>query len=188
MKIAVISDIHGNTDNLKKFINYIDNENIEKVLNLGDIIGGDDPLKTLRIIMNDKRFISVGGNHDSSFFLEEEMTIKERLWIERLPLSRVVEINNIKFLMVHSRLNSNTDIPLLYKDKGIIEFLKDYDGDYDYVLFGHTHYQCLLSYYEGKIMVNPGSIGLSYDGKISFCIIDLKKGNNIDVIMKKISI
>lgn len=187
MKIAVISDVHGDTYLLKKFIDYIDDEGIDTVLNLGDIIGGDNPLEALRIIMKDKRFISVRGNHDSSLFLKDEMTIKERWWLKKLPLTRIVEINNVKFLMVHSRMNSNTDIPLLYNEKSILEFLRDYKGDFDYVLFGHTHYQCILSYYEGKIMINPGSLGLSYDEKMSFCIIDINNGD-INVTMKKIKI
>jgi len=184
MKIAVISDVHGNTTLLKKFIEYVNAENIEIILNLGDIIGGDNPLEALRIIMNDNRFINVRGNHDSSLFLEDEMTTEEKLWIENLPLNRIVEVEGIKFLMVHSRINSNTDIPLLFNDSSLSEFLRDYDGDYDYVLFGHTHYQCFLNFYEGKTMINPGSLGLSYDQKMNFCIIDIKKGNTIINIIK----
>lgn len=176
MKSAVISDVHGNVELLKRFIDYVDKEGIKTILNLGDMIGGDSSLEALRIIMNDDRFISVRGNHDSSLFFEDEMTTEEKLWIETLPLNKIVEIDKIKFLMVHSRINSNTDIPLLFNNKSLSEFLKDYDGDYDYVLFGHTHYQCLLNFYEGKIMINPGSLGLSYDEKISFCIIDIDNG------------
>lgn len=178
MKIAVISDVHGNVNILRKFINYVEEEGIQTILNLGDIIGGDSPLETFRIIMNDNRFINVRGNHDSSLFFEDEMTIEEKLWIENLPINRIVEIGGIKFLMVHSRINSNTDIPLLFDNKSLSEFLRDYDGDYDYVLFGHTHYQCLLNFYEGKTMINPGSLGLSYDENISFCIIDIENGRS----------
>lgn len=187
MKIAVISDIHGDIKKLKFFIDYITKEGIETVLNLGDIIGGDNPVEVLRIIMNDKRFINIKGNHDSSLFLEDELSTKEIDWLKNLPLTRVFKFESKKFLMVHSRISSNTEVPLLYNEKSLLEFLKDYKGDYDYVLFGHTHFQCLLSYYEGKTMINPGSLGLSYDEKISFCIIDLEN-NNIAINMQKISI
>ncbi|MCR4944331.1 MAG: metallophosphatase family protein [Clostridium sp.] len=184
MKIAVISDVHGNTENLNVFMNYINKEGIKTVLNLGDIIGGDNPVEALRIIMNDKRFISVRGNHDSSLFLEDELLDEEILWLDSLPLIKTVEFCNKKFLMVHSRIDNNTDMPLLYEGKSLLEFLKDYEGDYDYVLFGHTHYQGLLSYYKGSTMINPGSLGLSYDEKISFCIIDLSY-DSISIDMKK---
>ena len=43
MKVAIISDIHGNVEALKYFINYIDESNIKIVLNLGDIMGGVNP-------------------------------------------------------------------------------------------------------------------------------------------------
>ena len=185
MKVAIVSDIHGNVEALKKFISYIEKENISKVLNLGDIMGGLDPKGALDIIMNDIRFINVCGNHDESLeYIKEELTIDEIKWLENLPLKRVEQIGNKKFLMVHSRLESNTDIPFLYNDKLLIDFLNDYEGDWDYVLFGHTHYQCLVSFYEGKTLINPGSLGLSYDNKISFAIINID-GDNIDIEFKK---
>ena len=174
MKVAVISDVHGNVEALKYFINYIDENNIEVVLNLGDIMGGINPRETLKIIMNDKRFINVCGNHESNlYYIDEELSKEELSWIKNIPLKRVEEVAGKRFLMVHSRINNNTDIPYLYNGGILEEFLNDYNGEWDYVLFGHTHYQCYLSFYEGKIMINPGSLGLSYDEKISFAVIDI---------------
>ena len=73
MKVAIISDIHGNVEALKYFINYIDESNIKIVLNLGDIMGGVNPKEALKIIMNDNRFINVCGNHDSNlYYIDEE--------------------------------------------------------------------------------------------------------------------
>ena len=75
MKIAVISDLHGNLKALDYFINYIDKEKIETVLNLGDILGGLNPIEALRIIKKDKRFINVCGNHDKELeFLKDDLT------------------------------------------------------------------------------------------------------------------
>ena len=66
-----------------------------------------------------------------------------------------------------------------------MKFLTDYEGEWDYVLFGHTHYQCYLSFYDGKVMINPGSLGLSYDNKISFAIITIEK-DEFNLEFKKI--
>lgn len=174
MKVAIISDIHGNVEALKYFINYIDESNIKIVLNLGDIMGGVNPKEALKIIMNDNRFINVCGNHDSNlYYIDEELSKEELSWIKNIPLKRVEEVAGKRFLMVHSRINNNTDIPYLYNGGILEEFLNDYNGEWDYVLFGHTHYQCYLSFYEGKVMINPGSLGLSYDEKISFAVIDI---------------
>ena len=38
MKIAIISDIHGNLEALKSVLNDIKNRNIDKIYCLGDII------------------------------------------------------------------------------------------------------------------------------------------------------
>ena len=186
MKVAIISDIHGNVDALEYFINYINKENIEMVLNLGDIMGGINPKGVLNIIMKDSRFINVCGNHDSNlYFMDEELSKHELKWLKSIPLKRVVKIANKRFLMVHSRIESNTDIPYLYNQKPLEDFLNDYNGNWDYVLFGHTHYQCYLSFYDGKIMINPGSLGLSYDEKISFAIMDINE-ENFSLEFKKI--
>ena len=178
MNIAVISDLHGNLKALDYFINYIDKEKIETVLNLGDILGGLNPIEAIRIIKNDKRFINVCGNHDKELeFLKDDLTKDDIDFLKGIPLSRV--------FMVHSRKNSNKDIPVLYNEGNLMEFLTDYEGEWDYVLFGHTHYQCYLSFYDGKIMINPGSLGLSYDNKISFAIITIEK-DEFNLEFKKI--
>jgi putative phosphoesterase len=186
MKVAVISDVHGNVKLLNSFMKYIDKSGIKKVLNLGDIMGGIDPIGVLDIIMKDERFISVSGNHDSNLtFIENELTKVQLKWLKNLPIKRIVTIEGKRFLMVHSRIGSNTDIPMLYNEKYLMEFLEDYEGDFEYVLFGHTHYQCLLSFYKGKIMINPGSLGLSYDEKMSFAIITLENGE-VHIDFKKV--
>lgn len=186
MKIAVISDLHGNLKALDYFINYIDKEKIETVLNLGDILGGLNPIEALRIIKKDKRFINVCGNHDKELeFLKDDLTKDDIDFLKGIPLSRVFECFDKKFLMVHSRKNSNKDIPVLYNEGNLMEFLTDYEGEWDYVLFGHTHYQCYLSFYDGKIMINPGSLGLSYDNKISFAIITIEN-DEFNLEFKKI--
>lgn len=186
MRVAIISDLHGNLKALDYFINYIEKNKINMVLNLGDILGGLNPIEAMRIIKDDERFINVCGNHDEDLvFLEDKLSNDEKIWLRNIPKSRVVNLYNKKFLMVHSRKNNNRDIPILYNGESIEKFLMDYEGDFEYVLFGHTHYQCLLSFYEGKILINPGSIGLSYDNKISFAIINIKE-NEFNIEFKKI--
>lgn len=187
MRVAIISDIHGNVRALEYFIKYINDEDIQMVLNLGDLMGGIEPIETLKMVMHDNRFINVCGNHDEDLsFIEEELSSYEISWLKKLPNKRIIKIDGRRFLMVHSRLESNKDIPLLYNEKSLNEFLNDYNGNWDFVLFGHTHYQCYLSFYEGKTMINPGSLGLSYDNRISFAIIDLND-EEVNVQFKKIN-
>ncbi len=120
-KLAIIADVHGNLTALNLFLKYITHEKIDLVLNLGDFIGiGPNPAETTRIILNDKRFISILGNHELSKFTKEDyrVTPEEQAhhrWIadqlppdlleqiKSIPKQRYITINSSKFYLIHSR-------------------------------------------------------------------------------------
>ncbi len=93
--------------------------------------------------------------------------------IRQLPESRIININDKKVLMVHSRLNDIDSDPLLYQGKTLDEFVYDYDIETDYILFGHTHCQTYINYWKGKPLINPGSLGCSLNSVMSFCILEV---------------
>lgn len=67
MKTYCISDIHGHLNNLNKFIKTLNDDDIVYVL--GDVVDkGSDSIKTLQLIMNDKRFKMLLGNHEYMMF------------------------------------------------------------------------------------------------------------------------
>lgn len=194
-RIAIITDIHSNIHALKVFMNYIDTEcNVSRILNLGDFIQiGPNPTEVFDIVMNDSRFVNIMGNSEAMFFdkliMENyEAEASHQDWVikklgcdrmERLkevPLKRIVEIDNKKFLMVHSRLNSVTDAPLLYQKKTLEEFIFDYDADVNYVLIGHTHLPLYAVYWNNKPVINPGSVGCGKDGIARFAIMEIDDG------------
>ncbi len=73
MKTYCISDIHGHFDNLIRFVDTLNVD--DKVYVLGDVIDkGKDPIKCLELIMNDKRFSMLLGNHEYMMF---DMLIRE---------------------------------------------------------------------------------------------------------------
>ncbi|MGD2270074.1 MAG: metallophosphoesterase family protein, partial [Desulfobacterales bacterium] len=64
MRIAIISDIHGNMEAFDQVLRDIDNASVDKIISLGDNIGyGPDPEKVIRIIRKRKVF-SILGNHE----------------------------------------------------------------------------------------------------------------------------
>ena len=191
-RIAIITDIHSNIHALKVFMNYIDTEcNVSRILNLGDFIQiGPNPTEVFDIVMNDSRFVNIMGNSEAMFFdksiMEQyESEVSHQDWVikklgcnrmERLkgvPLKRIVEINNKKFLMIHSRPNSVTDAPLLYQKKPFEEFIFDYDADVNYVLIGHTHLPLYAVHWNNKPIINPGSVGCGKDGIVRFAIMEI---------------
>lgn len=67
MKLAVISDIHGNLDAFHRVLFDIDNSNIDAVVCLGDNIGyGPEPDQVVALI-RERNIPSVMGNHELAF-------------------------------------------------------------------------------------------------------------------------
>lgn len=179
MKVAICSDIHGNIEVFNRFLEIIDAEGINKVLNLGDFVRGKDPDKIMDHIMNDSRFESIIGNHDEAYCLEigdfaTEIDKKYVEWIKTQPKERVVEVEGKKILMVHSRPSSNKCAPLIYNGGTFNEFMDDYPDGMDIICFGHTHIQLFIENFYGKKILNPGSLGLAIGGKVNFAIIEIE--------------
>ena len=67
MKIAIISDIHGNLEALKSTLQDIEKRNIDKIICLGDIIAkGIHPKECIKLI-KEKCDIVIQGNTDEYF-------------------------------------------------------------------------------------------------------------------------
>lgn len=179
MKVAICSDIHGNVEAFNRFLEVIEAEQIEKVLNLGDFMRGENPYKILEHIICDSRFVSIIGNHDEAYCLEQgdfitEIDKKYIDWIKDQPKERVVEICGKKILMLHSRPSSNKCAPLIYNGGTLNEFMDDYPEGMDLICFGHTHIQLFIENFYGKKILNPGSLGLAIGGKFNFAIIEIE--------------
>ena len=66
MKIAIISDIHGNLEGLTKAFEIIDAKGVEHVYCLGDIIGyGANPNECISMLRS-RNVLSTIGNHDQA--------------------------------------------------------------------------------------------------------------------------
>ncbi len=68
MRIAVISDIHGNLEALMEVLADIDKCEIDQIIDLGDNIGyGPDPEKVVQCIIK-RQIPCIMGNHELSIF------------------------------------------------------------------------------------------------------------------------
>ena len=188
-KIAVVADIHANIHALNLFLEYLSKENIDQVINLGDFLQlGPNPLETVRIVLSDNRFLNILGNKEMSLINRnpEELArteVEHQDWvidqigpenmelIKQIPVERVIRFANNSFLAVHSRRDKLADLPLIYTGGKIEDFVHDYGETTEYVLIGHTHLQALISYWDGKPVLNPGSLGCGKDGFARFAVI-----------------
>jgi len=208
MKIAFISDAHGNYLALEEVLLYLKKKmKISEIYFLGDAVGYmPEGNKVISKLKNEAK-LCLMGNHEAMMLHllpvkesakniykldETQGTIsnENRAFIEKLLPLNNLKINNYSVLMVHG---SPTD-PLngyLYEDS-------DFDAlpvcNYDFVFMGHTHRPYILKK-ENTTFVNVGSCGLPRDnGSLaSFVVFDSESGQvnlyrlplNIDAIVKK---
>jgi putative phosphoesterase len=197
MKIAVISDIHGNYDALVEVLKKAKTEGVEHLLVLGDIVGyyyhPDKILKALSewscdIIKGNHEYIlegliakpelgdsirlKYGSGHKEAI---EKLSAEQLEFLRDLPETKSVQFNDISLLMSHGSPWSNDFYIYPDCDKDIIE--KCDSTAHDFVLIGHSHYAFVLKN-ENSILINPGSVGQSRQvgGKASWCIINTKNG------------
>ncbi|MBR0462574.1 MAG: metallophosphoesterase [Erysipelotrichaceae bacterium] len=92
MKTYCISDIHGHYQNFLAFYETLEEDDLVYVL--GDVIDkGEDPISCLRLIMNDRRFIMILGNHEYMMWqylhsLKNDLSDKEENYIQWIEWNR----------------------------------------------------------------------------------------------------
>lgn len=101
MKIAIVSDIHGNLEALEAVLADIESRDVDKIYCLGDIVGyGPKPSECLKIAM-DKFDLILQGNHEWGLFNDVEMYFNaiavEGIYHARKELSDA-ELNFVKGL------------------------------------------------------------------------------------------
>jgi predicted phosphodiesterase len=110
MRIAVISDIHGNMEAFTRVLNDIDASNIDVVFCLGDNIGyGPEPDQVVKLIQ-DRNIPSVMGNHELSVVDRDYLN-----WFN--PVARKSIVKTIELL-------SEKSIRFIRNQK---PFIKDYN-------------------------------------------------------------
>lgn len=180
MRLALISDQHGNDRAFRAVVEDFDRIGVDDVVCLGDVAqGGDEPAQTL------DRLAALGcetvlGNADA-FLLEvptdsnEEVTeaqLERREWtLSQLAESHLVqirsfapvvqrEIEGVGMLFFHASPRNYEDVLL---PESVDDALEPYLGhDAALLAGGHTHLQWTRRI-GGALFVNPGSVGLSYD-------------------------
>lgn len=200
MKVAVISDIHGNMQALEAVINDYKSQNCEKVLCLGDLaMAGPQPSETVdfvkgqnweiiqgntdkmiaefsdKILSNVKSAFPVMGNaleNDAEILSEVQ---KE--YLANLSPQKELVFENVKVLMVHgSPRRNNEDILPNRPIEEIEEIIANTDADL--ILCGHTHIPCGYQTSKKQTVVNAGSVGRPFtdNAKACYAIIDFNSG------------
>lgn len=209
MKIAIISDIHGNDEALNAVLQDINEKKCDKIFCLGDLaMAGPEPSKVtnkIKKLLQNDNFLLIQGNTDQKLgtynenfekVLDEkvpvmanayradmkDLSIEDKEFLANLPENLTVEENGVKIMLCHGspRKNDENITPDLPIET-VEEMVKDTDAE---VIFcGHTHMPCGYATNTGKTVVNAGSVGrpFSETPKACYAIMDIKENGDYEI-------
>ncbi|HUQ11286.1 MAG TPA: metallophosphoesterase family protein [Steroidobacteraceae bacterium] len=181
MRIALVSDIHGNLPALEAVLDDTRRRGVTRIVNLGDSLSGPLlPLETARFLMK-QDWVQLAGNHErqllefaqkgggeSDTFAHALLTPEVFAWMRSLTHSRALDD---EVFLCHGTPRSDVE-----------GFLDSVEGEHTrpatadeiagrctlagprVIACGHTHIARVLQSATGQLLVNPGSVGLqAYD-------------------------
>jgi len=177
MKILILSDIHANWPALRAI-----QEPHDLCLCMGDLVDyGPDPVPCIRWVEKHARYV-IRGNHDHAAAqraftngkngfkylsgITRELTW-ERLskphlrFLASLPVSRMLTLDNRRFLLVHATPRDPLDEYVHNDPEQWARRLHNVEADV--ICVGHTHIPFILPV-GNKLVINPGSVGQPRDG------------------------
>lgn len=193
MKIAIISDIHGNMEALEAVLEDIKTQGCDKIYALGDYaMAGPEPSKVVDWFREKSSEITmIQGNTDSmiaNYTDELYQTLKDKApvmaealqsdvktlnqeqkdFLKNLPAQ--LQIKNI--LLVHGspRRNNEDILPDTPMEK-LEEIISGVEADI--IFCGHTHLPCGFQTPSKKTIVNVGSVGRPFTAEPKTCYLKL---------------
>ena len=187
MKIAIISDIHGNLEALKATLKNIEERRVDKIICLGDIIAKGVHFKECIELIQKNCDVVIQGNCDR-YFSEKHIDIETK------PEEERKRIGWIQSIISEENRNYLLNLPFCYEfymsgslvrlfhatpedDSKAITNVDKIETKYrmflpskntvsqnvaDIVIHGHIHHPYMDKLYN-KTLINVGSVGNSYD-------------------------
>jgi len=178
LRFAVISDVHGNSLALDAVLDDIGRQGAEAILCLGDHVSGPvDPAGAAERLMA-LGGASIRGNHDRwtldlsltgsgkiDAFARSQLSEPQLAWLAALPAT--LQHDDRIFLCHGTPVDDETPwldqyycgrtatLPSEAQVTDIAAAL-----DYELLLCGHTHIPRSVRLADGRVIVNPGSIGM----------------------------
>lgn len=190
MRLAILSDVHGNWPALRATLADMRNHAFDQVVVLGDLAcKGPCPEEAVRAI-REAGFTVVQGNTDALYrpgavrdgappgspaaafvqlhrWNEARLTEEERSYLANLPPAHRMREAGLLFVHATPEEQSRRVRPFASRE----EFEAAFAGAAERVIFcGHTHYPG-LRWWEGRLVVNAGSVGQPYDGDNRACYV-----------------
>ena len=216
-RIAILSDIHGDTTALKAVIADARALGATEYWLLGDILlpgpGREDLFELLDAI---PITAAVRGNWDDCVlealdgeygledpqeiqllrltqYLMEGLDPKRIDWLRSLPLVEKKEVNGIRFSLTHNLPEKNYGGDL--RPANVTEnFDQLLDDQTDMAIYGHVHKQLLRYGSQGQQILNPGTIGMPYfdwepiqNHRAQYALIDVEEDGVTNLHFRKVA-
>lgn len=201
MKIAVLSDIHGNMQALERVLEDIKANDCDKVFCLGDLaMAGPEPQKVIDFVEKQSNWTVIQGNTDKMIadFTPEILKNTEKAFpvmghaladdvlflsddaknfLKNLSPQKELNVDVVKVLLVHGspRRNNEDILPDMPLEK-VEEIIEGTDADL--IFCGHTHVPAGYQTTKKQTVVNVGSVGrpMTPDAKSCYCIAEFNNG------------
>jgi len=175
VRVAAISDIHGNLPALEAVLAEIEGEGVDDIVVAGDTAHGPWPSEVVDLLV-ERGARCVRGNADREVVQRSDRYgplaawCADRLGERRLsvvagwPLTYDLSVEGVGNLLVcHSTPTSEDPIyTRLTPDAELVDVLGPVAADV--LVSGHTHMQYDRTLGSGLRVVNPGSVGIPYEG------------------------
>ena len=177
MRLAVISDIHGNLPALEAVLAHIETRRPDQVVVAGDLVNRGPQSAAVVSRLQPLGFPTVQGNHERyvlaaaratspdeggdtyapSRWTMRQLTSDQLDYLRHLPFSAQVE----DVLVVHGSPRGDQDG--IFPKTGERELAQKLNGHTNLVC-GHTHLSLVRPWRAGGLVVNAGSAGNTFEG------------------------
>jgi len=182
MRIALVSDIHGNLPALLAVVDDIARRGVDRIINLGDSLSGPLLAAETADYLMQQDWLQIAGNHERQLLhfdptkgSESDRHALARLtpamlaWLAQLPTEAHIAQDEV--LLCHGTPHSDLQYFLESvetfgaRPANAQEVQQRRGGAVAQVICcGHTHVPRLCKTIDGTLIVNPGSVGLqAYD-------------------------
>lgn len=177
MRIAVVADIHGNVRALRAVMDDLKQVAPDTVVNLGDCVSGPLEAAETADVLISLAWVTIRGNHDRHLLdrpVEQmgssdkaaagELKNHHSAWLSTLDATAELE----DLLLCHGTPdNDSVYLNETVEPDGRVrlatqgELSRRLDGaSARVILCGHSHMARLMSLDDGRLIINPGSVGL----------------------------
>ena len=213
MRIAVLSDIHGNYWALSRVLLNAEKRKVDSIINLGDSLYGPLKPKETYHLIKSTGIISVSGNedrlilekyHNSSTlnYVLGELNEEAAEWLKSQPKTFVLEQD---IFLCHGTPDSDSTylIEQIYNDYVSVKNSEMIDEQLKgvkqkIVLCGHSHLPKII-HTSARLIINPGSVGCpafdddspvylkveTFSNYARYCIVEILDG---EVLIEQISV